>query len=161
MFASSTLLKSTSIILSVASVWIASSVSLAATNALPLSEMKYERQGPGQNIRHEYSIIKDRIVGKSRSGLPKMPTYTLVFKENQRPAKRLTLTRHEAELYAGSMNRLIWSSEYLRKPASTSPCREYVRIKMQNDQTKICQENKRLTGESYGLLKQLRAKFGR
>lgn len=132
--------------------------SAAAKRADSLSEMKYERQG----LKHEYSISKNRFTTKSKSGLPNKPTYTLVFKENKRPARRVQLSRNEAEFYTNSMNRLIWSSEYLRKPASTvstAACKEYVRIKMQGDQTRICQENKRLTGESYGLLKQLRAKF--
>ncbi len=120
-----------------------------------LSEIMYERKG----LRHDYRIVRESVT-KTRSGLPTKPGYTLIFKENGRVPQRRSLTSTEASFYSNAMNRIFWANEYAsRKPSSAAPCREYVRIKVVGDQTRICQENKKLTGQSYGLLNELRANF--
>ena len=120
-----------------------------------LSEITYERKG----LRHDYRIVRERAT-KTRSGLPSKRGYTLIFKETGRVPQRRSLTATEASFYSNAMNRILWANEYgSRKPSSTAPCRDYVRIKVVGDQTRICQENKKLTGQSYGLLNDLRANF--
>lgn len=133
----------------------ATAVSKSRAPSPILSEIRYSRKG----LSHEYSIVRERAV-KTKSGLPTKPGYALIFKENGRVPLKKTLKANEAEFYSNAMNRILWANEYgSRKPASTAKCREYVRIQVVGDKTRICQENKKLTGQSYGLLNELRSQF--
>lgn len=97
-------------------------------------------------VNHKYTLEKT---------LEKEPAYTLIFKDKNKKAERLKVSRTQAELILNEATRIIWDSQYRHPAKAAAPCQIYMRLNTKNEKAKICRENPVLTGRSYGFLNSL------
>lgn len=105
-----------------------------------------------KKLRHSY------ILKKSES---KKTQYTLTLKQKGKKDLVRVVSAHQAESWKTQATRLIWRSEYVRKPASGGKrrCHSYVKLVSFKNKSAICHENKLVAQLSYGLLNQMKDAF--
>lgn len=106
-----------------------------------LLEVHFEKQ----KKEHNYSIKKDQ---------QKKNSYVFSFTNEKRKVKNKYITSKQFEQIKNEANRLLWANQF-RKPASFENCKEYMTLKIENEKTRVCQQNNNLTGKSYGFLNSL------
>jgi hypothetical protein len=106
-----------------------------------LLEVHFEKQ----KKEHHYSIKRDQ---------KKKNSYIFSFVNEKRKVKNKYLTSKQFEQIKNEANRLLWANQF-RKPASFENCKEYMTLVIENEKTKVCQQNNKLTGKSFGFLNSL------
>lgn len=112
--------------------------SFAQSNLL---EVHFEKQ----KKEHHYSIKKDQ---------KKKNSYIFSFINEKRKVKNKHITSKQFEQIKNEATRLLWANQF-RKPASFENCKEYMTLIIENEKTRVCQQNNNLTGRSYGFLNSL------
>lgn len=105
-----------------------------------------------KKVIHNYILKKAETV---------KPRYTLTLKQKGKKDLVRVVSEHQAQSWQTQATRLIWRSEYGRKPASRSRsvCKSYVKLKSFKNKSDICHENKLVAQLSYGLLNQMKDAF--
>jgi hypothetical protein len=116
---------------------------LAATKSSPLLEVNFEKD----KKTHQYLITQ-------KAG--QQAGYVLSFKDEKHRVKSREISRHQAELIKDEATRIIWENQY-RKSASSGECREYMNLKTDLDNTKICYQNPVAVGRAFGFINSLHA----
>jgi len=106
-----------------------------------LLEVNFEKG----NKAHRYSVAPDS---------KKKNSYVISFVNEKRKIKNKQISANQFESIKNEATRIIWENQY-RKPASFENCKEYMNLRLNVDKVRICQQNVRMTGKSFGFLNSL------
>lgn len=98
---------------------------------------------------HSYTLVKEG----------RKPVFKLIFQENRKKPVVKLISKNQMEFIRNEATRIIWNSKY-RKPANAQGCNVYVNIISGSEKAKVCIENKKATGMTYGLLNSVSRIFG-
>lgn len=77
--------------------------------------------------------------------------HSLIQSENKKAARSTQITSGQANKIKQQITQIFWKTQY-RTIANQKKCHPYAEVKLLNEVSTVCLENKEMVGDTYGLL---------